>query len=576
MLEITNSIILYTMTTIINYALNREKTTTTIVDGLTVSQYDIFRKIEFYSNSEYYRTRKGKNAPRVPFFNVVNYRVAVAQRATDLDTKDIQVTADEPKFFNVSRLYQKDLYQWMKDVNFGQFLNEFGNTRPKYGHVIIKRVKDSEYGIRLEVCDWRNIITDGADISKRVVERHFMDIEDLESKSGIWDNLDIAIDEAMGSEDGCAIVYEAHGLFDVGTKQKPNYKRVFSYVLSDGTVLFQQDEKLKDFPYKDLAWEKVNGRIGRGVVEDGFQSQQWTNDVVIKEHEMIELSAKRVFLTNSGRLAGNMMNIENGLMVQVNDDDFVRPIEFTNPSFQQAQSIKEQWDDQYNKVANSFGAITGETMPSNTPFRTTAILNSEANNHFDYKKEDAALFLQEVFYDWVLPAIGSKMNKAHIINAEFSSDELMQLDEAFATEQANKQLINAVLNGKIKTATDYENSINTFKELVMVSGERRFIDVPEGYYKDFKPKISVIITNEARNKAVVLESISSILTQVANAPQLLEDPTLYQLFAKAVELSGAGISPTQLRKAQSGKEAEQIKQMQFAQELSPVQQIAQA
>ena len=31
-------------------------------------------------------------------------------------------------------------------------------------------------------------------------------------------------------------------------------------------------EFLDEMPYKSLSWEKVNGRLGRGIVEDGFEA----------------------------------------------------------------------------------------------------------------------------------------------------------------------------------------------------------------------------------------------------------------------------------------------------------------
>lgn len=70
----------------------------TIVDGLTFSQYQTLKKIEFYTNSQYLSGNKDELGRDKPFYNIVNYRVNVAVRATDLDVKDISLTSDNPRF----------------------------------------------------------------------------------------------------------------------------------------------------------------------------------------------------------------------------------------------------------------------------------------------------------------------------------------------------------------------------------------------------------------------------------------------------------------------------------------------
>jgi hypothetical protein len=42
-------------------------------------------------------------------------------------------------------------------------------------------------------------------------------------------------------------------------------------------------------------------------------------------------------------------------------------------------------------------------MPSGQPFRLAAVRNREAGYMFEYRRQEAGLFAQEIYRDWVLP-----------------------------------------------------------------------------------------------------------------------------------------------------------------------------
>jgi len=77
--------------------------------------------------------------------------------------------------------------------------------------------------------------------------------------------------------------------------------------------------------------------------------------------------------------------------------------------------------------------------------------------------------------------------------------------------------------------------------------------------------VSVVTTNESKNKAAQLESLSKILADVSNTfnPQtgtfaMLENPALASIFAKIVEKTGADISPVTLNKLQGSQGTKNI------------------
>jgi hypothetical protein len=192
-------------------------------------------------------------------------------------------------------------------------------------------------------------------------------------------------------------------------------------------------------------------------------------------------------------------------------------------------------------------------MPSGTPFRALAIQNQEGMGLFSYRMEEAGIFWREVFTDWIVPHLKRKMTRQHILTSDFTAEELKAIDEAVATERANRKVIDRAIAGKVTNKADYEEMFEAEMELMRVTKATRFINIPDDYFKDLEGQIDINITGEQLNKGVVFETINNMLVTITQSfnPQtgtfaVLEDPVLSKIFGKAVELSGVGISPSEL------------------------------
>jgi len=536
-----------------------EQSTIQIADGLQFNHYQTIRRIEFYNNSRYLQGQNNRDSrgKQKPFYNISNYRVNIATRATDIDTKDIQITADEPQFAPVSFILQKEVYNWMKDTNFAKVLNDMGFTRAKYGGVLIKKCdyEDEEEGevMEIEVVDWRNVITDPVNVTETVIEKHFMNAQELAEKEGVWSDIKEVIDIARKSTDGKVEIYEIHGNFPESYAPEGGdeytYLHQCFYVLKNGKnkkILYHYFEE--ENPYKYIAWEKVPGRgLGRGIMEDGFEAQMWTNDAIIREKEAMELGSKLIFKSTDPNVQNNVLTeMDNGSVIKIsNGTDFTQANTITNalPEF---QNLVDKWNSQLERTTSTFDAISGETMPSNTPYRTTAILNQEATSMFDYRREEMGIFLTEVFTDWVMPYLMKKFNKGHILRAEFTAEELEAIDTSYANSKVNEEVMKIIDSGKPVYAEDYAMLVSAERELLRKGKQHRFLDIPKGFYKGLNAKVTVVTTGEQRNKAVILETLNNLLLTIAKAPQVLQDPKLSQIFGRILEVSGSGISPVSL------------------------------
>lgn len=529
-----------------------------LIDGLFYNQFDTIRTVEFYSNSKYLKGNTDELGKEKPFYNINKFRVNVAVRATDLDIKDIQISADGAEFYNEAWLLGKEAYQWMKNSHFDVFLNDAGKTRAKYGGVLVKKCIEKEDGkeeLEIEVVNWKNVITDQVDIEKgTIIEKHYLLPEDLMEKSEVWTevNMEEVIKDAKKSKDydGRICIYEVHGVFPKSYLNKGDSEYEFSrqvYFISQGKekkVLYKEEEK--ENPYKYLAWDKVPGRgLGQGIVEDGFEAQVWTNDLMIKETRIVELASKIVLKTNSKKAGNNILtDVDNGHIFELEDGGDINVLSLTPNSLPELGNLAQRWDNQYERVSSTFNAITGEQMPSGTPYRQTAILNSEASSLFDYRREEFGIFGAELFYDWVLPFLIKKLKKSHILISDFTDDELDRIDEGFKRYKAKRTVIGKVLEGGEPNEVDYTAELDQLTKDLNMTGNERYIEVPDGYFDRISYKVSVVTTGENRNKAAILETLNNILLTVAKNPQILQDPVMLGIFRKIADV--AGVSPSEL------------------------------
>jgi hypothetical protein len=152
---------------------NYRSQTIEITDGYEFSQYQTLRTIELYHNSKFTSGNKDSLGREKPFYNVTKFRVNVATRATDLDTKDVKIESGQPGAYVESFILNLKNRNWMKQSGFAAFINRMGQTRAKYGGVIVKKT-DQNGELKLHVVPWRDMITDQIDIPSGVkIERHY-------------------------------------------------------------------------------------------------------------------------------------------------------------------------------------------------------------------------------------------------------------------------------------------------------------------------------------------------------------------------------------------------------------------
>lgn len=551
-----------------------------ILQGLNFHQSQLLKMIEFYSNSKYLLGQLDELGKEKPFQNIGNAICDVENAAVDIDTKDLVVTADLPQDYPKSFMLQIELKEWMKESDFAVTLNDMRDTRTRYGGVVVKKCIEKHEGekektLEIEVCEWKNLVTDPLDIENGVIiEKHYMSPAELSKKRGAWDNVEEAIKLAtktrkqknstnQNATNKKVPIYEVRGEFSQFyfkqaqgemTTDEDNFDYSYQFYIiageegGDQVLLYSEDNA--DKVYKYLARKKKSGRaLGMGVIEENEQSQIWINDAVQKQQRAIEYTSKVIGQSASRSLKGRniLTEVENGQILEHDDGRPITSLQLApSGGMGEFQNLINQWYQNAEKTSSSYAAQRGEAPPSGTPYRLQASILNQSSSVFDDIREEFGIFVGELFDDWILPFLGSRLNKAHILSHEFSADELKALDTAYSTHQANQQAIEAILSGKLVSQEEYDTFTKGALDLVRTSKSHRFFDIPKDYYKDLQTKVGIDPTGEQRNKSAALESLQNVLQSASANPALLQDPVMSQIFMKIVELSGAGISPISL------------------------------
>lgn len=583
------------------------ETPVALYEGLEYNQRDIIKTADFYSLSRYLSGMKDDLGRDKQFYNVVNFRVTVAKTATEFDIKDFVASSDDSSQWVQTMLFNREAYKWMKETRFSKFLNKYAYVRPKYGGVLYKKIeKDGE--LKIEVCDWRNVETDQVDITgSPIIEKHYLTALQLNEKRDVWENVDEAIellkdkqknsDEAVGRLE----VWEVTGVMheDVFRAAKGQEERDdTNYSLQKHFMLSPDEEndmvfystKPKELGYRYLAWEEVAGRgLGRGVIEESEEGQVWINDSVIKQKNTMDIAGRVLIKTDSDTVANNILEVDDGKIFKLNKGEDMAAMQLAPAALGQFDGMIAQWNQQLDNAISTYEANTGEQTPANTPYSQTVFLNQQAQKPFAFRMEEAAIDLEEMFNEWVIPHIIKKIKNEHILAEDFDEATLEAIDESFANYKQRQVAKTAALDSMRQAVSgeigaqipDFSEQMEVAKEKTLANlekqGNRRYIKIPSNFFDSFTGKMTLNITNEQKNKQVVLQSLSQILQTVSQSfnPQtgqfaILENPTLVKIFGSIVDASGIGLSPAELGIGRTGKRAQQPTPQMAEQPVTPV------
>lgn len=565
-----------------------EKDRPEIVDGLDFNMFDILKEVEYMANNRYTKGEKDENDNYKPFYNITTRLLNNQKSAEDIDRKDMVISTDNPNYYGRAFLLNKYNQTWMRKAKFSRVLNDFTETRGKYGGVLLKKTEGNNE-MFIDVVDWHNVIVDQIDISSgSIIENKYYTPAELikEAQHRGWDMEEVKTAIELYTEEdqddvlrsgqttqkreaisGYVLVREVYGVLPETYLDENGDEFNFitqlhvvagSEVVDDeghekGTILFS--DEIDESPYKYLPYRKrsVKGsELGVGIVEEARHAQIWTNYGVMAEKNALDYGSKTVMQTSSKKYKGKnvLTDFRNGAILEHEEGKPFTKVDLTPSGIGQLQNFMVQWEQQINKALNVSDISTGQDTPSNMPYRLGAILDQNAQSVYNQRREEAGDFLNEVYKDWVIPHLINQIKKEETMVAELTTDEMIQIDNDYAAFIANRQIISNILDGKydglspairldVIGAEREAITAQAIKKLRRGKNRREF-SWPKGYWdKNVVFQLDVQISNEQKQKQAFLETRSNILTQYLQFKDIIKtDQAARKIFESLVEAAG--------------------------------------
>ena len=379
-------------------------------------------------------------------------------------------------------------------------------------------------------------------------------------------------------------VYELHGELPLSyltgkESDDETYRQQMHVIFINGDdselTLYSGKEEKDPYLLTHLI-EEEDRTLSIGAVEHLFDSQWMVNHSAKQIKDQLDLASKMVLQTADDNFLGkNVLNnletgdilfhAENKPLTQVNNQSHDTPA---------ISNYLEMWKRLAREIASTPEAVTGETMPSGTPYSQTALLNQEIHNLFGLMTENKGLAIEEMMREFVIPFWKRrKLNNSDEVAVLLEGEELENLDELDLPIKLEQELKNRILGGQ--ELGTIEEMTAGIKEQQKKFGNTRFLKVKKTwkqYLADLEDSVEVEVTGENSDKQATLTTLNTLLQTVAGNPQILVDPNGKMLFNAILAESGV-VSPVQLKGvAQQAPPVAQAQQVGTPQQVNQINQ----
>lgn len=542
---------------------NYQTVPVTVVENYEWNMFDHINTTVLYLNSQY-KTGKDDNKP---FKNILRPILNLAHRAEGFDLKDIEMFVDSQKDYYKSFLVKKYHSKWARENKIDTLIDEIVESYTDFGGVLVKNVNK----VRPEVVPWQRIaFCDQTDVlSGAICEKHNYSPDQLRKMGKKhWKNIEEVIllsDTEKSTPDGkkknktpskYIEVYELHGTFpnswlkeydDEYSEDDEDYSQqmhiVTFYVGQDNQshCIDLYKGKEKEFPYKFVARDAIYGRaLGLGGAEELFEPQVWTNYDVIRMKGMLDIASKVIFQTSDQAFArrNKITNLNNGEILTTEDGKPLSQINTTPVNMRVFENSVSQWEEHARVLGAAGEAVMGESPSAGTPFKLQELVTGEGHALHEYRKGKLAVFLDEIYKDWIIPYIAKEITNGQEFLSELDLDEMQYISEAIANCKANEAIIERILNGQ----PIYPDEVELYKQQVTEDfkkgGNRKFIEILADELKDAPLDVRINIVGKQKDLNKITDKLTNIFRVVMANPMVLQAPGMSKLFNAIIESSG--------------------------------------
>jgi len=534
----------------------------TIIEGWNWNQKKQVEQNILYFNSKFVDGDMDEDGLKLYFYNIVRAACGTTTKAIDIDTKDILLLTAEGGNSLKTWFYQRDLKNWMKRKEFGKILNRISEELPIQGTCVLKYINGEVKFVNL-----KNFIVeqnaDSLDKSNFIIEEHYYTPFEFNKigKEMSWDNVDKVIKDFRGlnsknsteasqyirvferygeyyNEDSEEYEYGVCYIADIpyDIKNSPSYN-----VETAGNDYILGKTKLEKHPYIEFHINKISGRwLGVGLCEVLTENQVRLNELMNQRVKSSYWSTLRLFQTKDTGVARNLLqDCENGDVLNPEDLITAVPMEDRN-GYSFYDSETNLWETNGQKQTFATDIMMGGRTPAGTPLGSAQLSVSMSMSYFDQMKENIALQIKYLLYNYILPDFAKYANKAHLI--KIFGEDIDKMREMIIDTHSRKKFFDFIIkNGRIPDPEFMEMVKEVDRETLSKKAEL-MVGAETGWFEDVMYTIDIVITGESIDIQTKASNILQAFQILQQDPTVLQDPTKKKIFAAYLEKGGLNLA----------------------------------
>ena len=498
-----------------------------MLDGYSFSAFKLLRRIGLYKAQVYPKGKLDSQGNYKYWFDIITPRVNSEIKNIDFDTKDIQLYSDakaDDMRILLANIAMKD---YLDKYGEAEKLNEVVEQGSEWGNVVWKKIGKEYKILELNNVMVLNQIAKTLEDSD-VIEYECMISSDLRKKKGVW--YDAKIDELLKSgkpelnkSSPEFYIYERNG--EISEKEYNEIKNIEGgdenkYILAKVIVGGNQKEKptqilfceeITEKPYKEYHRSTYCGRwLRMGLYEILMDIQTRANEIGNQIARGLEWASKKVFASPDRLIANNILtDLQNGDIIKTSS---LVNVDTRMDGFDQLVGDWNRLMTLADSLANSYEVVTGENLPARTAFKLAAQQNVNANKLFEYIREKLGIAFQSVIEDWILPALLKDLKAQEILRLTSDDGELSEYYQALVDDWYVNNLLSFPPHDDSMTPVIKQEKLQE-----LMKNKKVMVELEDGMWKDFEPRVRVSITGENYALGAELDTLSSFI-------QLEQDP----------------------------------------------------
>jgi hypothetical protein len=507
----------------------------------------------------------------------------------DLDSVDINIRATNSNGRKSAAILEYLVSFFMRKNYFGEILNEMLRIFCIDGTVISKVMKNydkkiNRQAVKTKIVDATNFFIDPTenDIQSAgaVIERNVLRLSEIndypwENKEYVKGFTDIAklshlsLNAGTTGEVPMVEVYERWGdlplfCFTGKEKDKNTWVPAMAIVSNIGTspVVHKIERNEKGIkPYEECRYKKIFGRWhGRGIGEMLKDLQSYINETVNLRLNKARISQIGLFKyrKGSGITQQMLQSLISGGSIPVTRMDDIQELAVSDvkaSSYQDEQQTY-MWG---QRQIGAFEVGRGEALPSSMPATTAVIQERGMKSGTILLQENLGMFLSRMFERHIIPLIIETMPVEEVVSIVGSPKDLKELDEGYINSQVKDVIISSLAKGKGIPPADFLRHFGDItKETITEFEDVRYVNIKRDLLKKWQYEVTVEVTGESFNKAVMAQQLNEVLMNYSQIPGVNID--VDEVFKEVLNLMGLNGS----RFIKASEEAQSIAPVQEA------------